>query len=112
MPVLTGSGLLSGSLPVGIVTVEGAPAVATIRVQLRYPGDPDDGIHVAETTSAADGTWVVAGLNEALAFDVIARFSGYNDVIISNVNPYIGFPRFTEADDTRITDSGDARVSE
>jgi len=113
MPVLTGSGLLSGSSPTGLVTVGGAtPAVATIRVQLRFPGDPDDGVHVAETTSAADGTWVISGINESLRYDVIGRYAGYNDVIMSDVTPYTGFPRFTEADDPRITDSGDARVSE
>lgn len=111
-PYVVGMGILSGSSPNGLATDNGTPTVATIRVHLRAPGHPYDGYVVARTESASDGTWYIGNLDPSYRYDVIGRHAGYNDVVMSDVTPYTGFPRFTEADDTRITDSGDARVSE
>lgn len=85
-----GAGYLAGSFPNGITTVEGVPVSAQVRVLLRMPsGDLGDGQVVAFTTSAADGTWNVSGLDPNLRYDVIARKAGQNDVIASNVAPAV-----------------------
>ena len=51
--------------------------------------DPEayDGLLVASTESAADGTWIISGLNPDLKFDIIGRLDGQNDVIAANVQP-------------------------
>lgn len=85
---ITGNGILSGSSPDGIVTEEGVPAVATIRVLIREPTNKAiDGYVVAETTSAVDGTWLVSNLNPELRYDVVCRYAGYKDLIYSAVRP-------------------------
>lgn len=87
-PMYRGNGFLAGSFPSGLVTVEGAPAQAEVRVLWRpQSGVFGDGVLVAVTQSAADGTWIVPGLNTAMRFDVIARHAGFNDVIMSDVTP-------------------------
>lgn len=83
-----GHGYLAGSFPDGITSVEGTPSPAIIRVLHRAPGFPFDGVVVAETTSAPDGTWLVEGLDHTLKYDVICRHEGYNDMILSNVSPH------------------------
>lgn len=82
-----GNGYLGGSFPSGITTLDGAPVAATVRVLLRAPGFAFDGVLIAQTTSAVDGTWRVDGLNPALRYDVVGRKDGYNDVIVSGVSP-------------------------
>lgn len=83
-----GDGYLAGTYPSGITTVDGAPVTAVVRIHLRAPyGTLGDGILVAQTESAADGSWVVEGLDTSLKFDVIGRKDGYNDVIKANVSP-------------------------
>jgi hypothetical protein len=44
---------------------------------------------VAKTQSAPDGTWRVDGLNPNLRYDVVGRKDGFNDVIVSNVQPVV-----------------------
>lgn len=108
----SGEGALSGSSPNGLTTNTGVPTSADVTVRVRAPGSPFDGLVVRTTVSDAGGEWLIVGLNPNISYDVVGRLAGENDVVASDVTPYTGFPRFTEADDTRITDSGDARVSE
>ena len=87
-PMYRGSGFLAGSFPSGLVTVEGVPAEAEVRVLWRsQPGVFGDGVLVATTQSAPDGTWAVTGLSTTMRFDVVARHAGFNDVIMSDVTP-------------------------
>lgn len=83
-----GIGYLAGEFPGGITTVEGVPVAATVRIIYRpASGETGDGSVVAEVQSAPDGSWLVAGLNPKLRYDVIGRLDGFNDVIASNVKP-------------------------
>lgn len=83
-----GDGYLAGSFPTGITTLNGVPVSASVRVHYRpAEGQPGDGMLVAFTTSAADGTWLISGLNPDLKYDVIGRLDGNNDVIAANVQP-------------------------
>ncbi len=85
-----GQGYLAGEFPDGITTVEGVPTAAEVRVLWRGPADAQfDGVVVARTVSAPDGTWRVDGLNPALRFDVVGRLAGRNDVIMANVAPEV-----------------------
>lgn len=85
-----GAGYLSGEFPGGTTTVEGVPTQAEVRVLWRGPaGHPSDGVLVAKTQSAPDGTWRVGGLNPNLRYDVVGRKDGFNDVIASNVQPVV-----------------------
>ena len=88
--VPSGTGYLSGEFPGGTTTVEGVPTQAEVRVLWRGPaGHPSDGVLVAKTQSAPDGTWRVEGLNPNLRYDVVGRKDGFNDVIVSNVQPVV-----------------------
>lgn len=82
-----GGGYLAGSFPDGITTIEGAPTSATVRVILRSQNPWLDGMVVAVTESAPDGTWLVEGLDPDLRYDVVGRKDGFNDVIVANVSP-------------------------
>lgn len=84
-----GNGLLSGSFPLSLITQGGnLPSQANIRILYRpEQGASGDGYVVATTTCNADGTWQVSGLNENLKFDIVARIPGFNDVLISDVQP-------------------------
>lgn len=88
-PDVSGQGYLAGDLPDGLTQVEGVPTSATIRVHLRRDGLPGDGMLVAETTSAEGGNWLIPHLNPDMKFDVICRYPGYNDMILSNVSPVL-----------------------
>lgn len=86
----TGLGYLAGVFPGGITTVDGVPTSALIRIHYRpEPGLPGDGDLVASAVSEPDGTWRVDGLNPALRYDVVGRKAGFNDVIMSNVQPKV-----------------------
>lgn len=82
-----GNGILAGSFPDGITSIEGQPTPATVRVLWRTEG-MGDGTVVATTQSRPDGTWMVEGLNPNLKFDVVGRKDGFNDVIMADVSPY------------------------
>lgn len=81
-----GTGYLAGDYPLGTTKIEGVPSAVEIRVLWRGQGD-DDGCLVAKTMSDNTGTWRVSNLNSNLRYDVIARKDGFNDLIMSNVNP-------------------------
>ena len=84
----SGADFLAGEFPGGRTTVEGVPQAATVRALWRGPaGHYMDGVVVATTQSAPDGTWRIAGLNHKYRYDVVGRLSGHNDVIMSNVQP-------------------------
>ena len=90
IPLAKGAGYLSSSFPDSITSVEGVPVSAEVRVLLRYPTLPRlDGRLIASTTSAADGTWRINGLNPAQRYDVVARLAGQNDVIMAGITPAV-----------------------
>lgn len=84
-----GAGYLSGEYPGGTTTVEGVPTEADVRVLYRNPASAVDGVVLARATSAAAGTWQITGLNPDLRYDVVGRKDGFNDVIVSNVQPVV-----------------------
>jgi hypothetical protein len=88
-PNWRGNGYLAGEYPEGITTVEGVPTSADVLVCLRLPGSYFDGLVVARTVSAPDGTWRVDGLSETMRFDVRARKEGRNGALRSDVQPKI-----------------------
>lgn len=85
-----GAGYFSGSFPDGTVTIAGRPISAEIRVLLRtLVNGEGDGYLAAKTQSLSDGTWRIDGLNPSLRYDVVARYDGENDVIMSDVTPMV-----------------------
>lgn len=80
-----GGGYLGGDYPFQ-TKVEGVPTSVEIRVLWRGYGD-DDGYLVATTMSKPDGTWRVDNLSPNLKYDVVARRSGFNDLIMTDVTP-------------------------
>jgi hypothetical protein len=87
-----GDGYLAGETPGGLTTLEDVPVVATVRVLYRGGGGKYalDGALMAQTESAADGTWRVDGLNPDYRYDVVGRLDGYNDAIQTRVQPIAG----------------------
>ena len=84
------TGYFAGTFPDGIVTIAGKPIAANIRILLRtILNGYGDGSIVATTRSNPDGTWRVNGLDPTLRYDVVARYDGENDVIMSDVTPMI-----------------------
>ena len=81
-----GTGYLAGDYPLGTTKIEGVPSAVEIRVLWRGRGD-DDGCLVAKTMSKPDGTWRVDNLSPNLKYDVVARRSGFNDLIMTDVTP-------------------------
>lgn len=90
MRLRKGFGYLAGEFPDGITTVDGVPVSAEVRVLIRMEsGNYGDGVLVATTQSAVDGTWRVDGLPAGFVYDVVARLSGQNDVIMAGVTPAV-----------------------
>ncbi len=87
---LTGNGYLGGDFPDYVTKVEGVPAQTEILVFLhRDPGDPGDGKLIERLTTFQSGSWRVDNLNPDLRYDVVCRYPGYKDEIISNVKPHV-----------------------
>lgn len=83
-----GLGFFGGTFPDGLTTIKGVPVSATVRVLLRTPIQGyGDGAVIASTQSAPDGTWRIEGLHTHLKYDVVARYEGQKDTIMSNVSP-------------------------
>lgn len=83
-----GDGFLAGEFPNGITTNDGVPVSATVRALTRGEnGRSADSVFGGEVVSNADGTWVIAGLNAQIPFDVVGRLAGKNDVVTANVLP-------------------------
>lgn len=86
----SGNGYLAGEYPDGITKVNGIPVSAQVRVLYRPgAGKPGDGVVVASTTSAQDGTWRVNGLSPLLRYDVVGRKDGHNDTLMANITPMV-----------------------
>lgn len=85
-----GNGYFSGGPPDYVTSVEGVPVACTVRVILRRSsGKVGDGTVIAQVKSGASGAWIVEGLDANEKYDVICRYEGYNDMIISNVSPKV-----------------------
>ena len=83
-----GHGFLSSKFPDALVTLDGEPVQAEIRILYRpVSGANGDGVIVASTRSSPSGQWRVDGLNPNLTYDVVARLDGNNDTIIAKVKP-------------------------
>lgn len=86
-----GNGFLSSKFPDALVTLDGEPVSADVRILYRpEQGSVGDGVVVATTKSSATGQWRVDGLNPNIRYDVVARLAGNNDTIIANVKPKVG----------------------
>lgn len=82
-----GTGLLAGSSPNGLTTLNSAPTSATVTVRVRHPGRSVDGLIAATAASSGAGVWGVGTLNEQITFDVVGRLEDENDVIVAGVTP-------------------------
>lgn len=87
---LSGNGYLGGDFPDYITKVEGVPAQTEILVFLhREPNQPGDGKLIARLTTFQSGAWRVDNLNPDLRYDVVCRYPGYKDEIMSNIKPFV-----------------------
>ena len=87
---LSGIGYFKSTFPEHITSVDGVPVSAEVRVLLRnHPNKDYDMLVVAKVQSANDGMWEVRGLNPNFKYDVIARYTGYNDLIMSDLTPKV-----------------------
>ena len=88
LPDFTGPGYFAGESPDGLTTVAGIPVPAQVQVLWRDPADPTGTeTLVAQTTSAANGTWQITNLNPALQYIVRGRKTGFNDVTVVGAMP-------------------------
>lgn len=87
---LNGPGYLGGDFPDYVTKVEGVPAQTEILVFLhREVGQPGDGKLIARLTTFQSGSWRVDNLNPDLRYDVVCRYPGYKDEILSNIQPFV-----------------------
>ena len=88
-------GYLAGEIPDGRTTLFGSAVEANIRIAWRsLSEDVGDGLIVARTQSSVNGEWRVTGLDIRELYDVIGSLDGYEDKIVSLVQPvpiYWGF---------------------
>lgn len=84
-----GNCYLGGDFPDGIVTVEGVPSEADIRVILRSDDPIFSGALIAQAEAASSGSWKVQGLQPGIAFDVVGRHADHNDKMVANVEAVI-----------------------
>lgn len=86
LPDFTGPGFFGGESPDGLTTTAGVPVAARVDVLWRDPVS-DDEVQVASTTSAADGTWRIEGLNPGLTYVVRGRKAGFADAAVMAARP-------------------------
>lgn len=55
----------------------------------RNSGDPGDGKLIKRLTTFQSGSWRVDNLNPDLRYDVVCRYTGYKDEIMSNIKPFV-----------------------
>ncbi len=82
--ILSGSGYLGGDFPDYVTKVEGVPTKTEILVFERSTSQL-----VQHIKTEITGSWRVSDLNPDLRFDVICRFDGYKDEVISGVQPFV-----------------------
>ena len=88
LPDFTCPGYFAGESPDGLTTVAGIPVPAQVQVLWRDPADPTGTeTLVAQTTSAANGTWRITNLNPALQYIVRGRKAGFDDVTVVGAVP-------------------------
>lgn len=88
LPDFTGPGYFAGESPEGLTTVAGIPVPAQVQVLWRDPADPTGAeTLVAQTTSAANGTWQITNLNPGLQYVVRGIKTGFNDVTVVGAMP-------------------------
>ncbi|MEQ8511235.1 MAG: hypothetical protein RIA98_01955 [Algiphilus sp.] len=84
-----GNGHIAGIDP-GLLTVDGQPAIRTIRLYDRGPADDmtnlGTGLLVAETQSAADGTYQFPNLSQSRKFTVVGLDdAGEHNAVIADL---------------------------
>lgn len=87
---ISGDGYLGGDFPDYVTKVEGIPTQTEILVFLRREiGQPDNGRLIKHLTTFESGSWRVDNLNSDLRYDVVCRYPGYKDEIMSNIKPFV-----------------------
>lgn len=85
-----GNGFLSSSFPDNVTRLDGVPHKMEVRVLYRPKSwAVADGIVVAITNSSDSGQWRVNNLNPQYKYDVVFRYTGYKDEIVSDVTPFV-----------------------
>ena len=82
--VFSGNGYLGGDFPDYVTKVEGVPAQTEIIIF-----EHDTGELVRRLITEVTGSWRVNHLNPDLFYDVVCRYQGYKDEIVSNVKPFV-----------------------
>lgn len=83
-------GYLAGSSPDGLVTVNAAPAEASVQVSVRYPGDYQlDGLVVTTVRSNGSGEWEVGPLFAGAKYTVVGFYPDYRPVAHSPITPAV-----------------------
>lgn len=87
---VVGNGYLGGDFPDYVTKVEGVPTKTEILVFVHGSiGANGDGQLVAHIRTEDSGYWRIDNLNPDIQYDVICRFSGFKDEIMSNVQPFV-----------------------
>lgn len=81
---IKGNGYLGGDFPDYVTKVEGVPTQTEIIV-FEHEGCE----LVRKIQSENTGAWRVDNLNPDLRYDVVCRYAGYKDEIISNIKPFV-----------------------
>lgn len=79
-----GNGYLGGDFPDYVTKVEGSPTQTEITVFEHSTGE-----FVTRIDTTQTGSWRVDNLNPDLRYDVVCRYTGYKDEIMSNIKPFV-----------------------
>lgn len=82
--ILSGNGYLGGDFPDYVTKVEGVPVQTEIIIFEHNTGEL-----VRRVITEVTGSWRVGNLNLDLHYDVVCRYAGYKDEIVSNVQPFV-----------------------
>lgn len=80
-----GIGYLGGDFPTYVTKVEGVPTQTEIIV---FEHEGCELVRKIQTDNT--GSWRVDNLNPDLYYDVVCRYTGYKDEIMSNIKPFVG----------------------
>ena len=88
--IFNGNGFLGGDFPDFITKVEGLPTKTEILVFVHGAiGSDGNGQLIAHIETLDSGSWRADNLNPNLKYDVICRYAGYKDEIMSNIQPFV-----------------------
>lgn len=88
--MLSGNGYLGGDFPDYVTKIEGTPTKTEILVLVHGEmGSDGDGQMVSHIETLDTGSWRVDNLNPDLRYDVVCRYPGYKDEIMSNIKPFV-----------------------